>query len=856
VLRAHGVESESELPYAGLHQLLRPVAGALDGLAAPQADALRAAFGLRVAEADDRFLVSLAVLSLLGEISERRPVLCALDDAHWLDRGSVDALAFVARRLQAERVALVVAVREPAPREVPLEDLPVLSVGGIDPDGVRQLLERHTRAPVHPDVGVRLATATNGNALALAELARTLTPEELRGDRPLPMPLPLTAGVEQGFRERVRGLPGPTQTLLLVAAADDTARATTVFAAAERLGIGPDAVDPAEEAGVVAADGATLRFRHPLVRSAVYRGATSTGRRSAHRALAAVLNASGDADRAAWHQAAGAVGPDENAVAALVAAAGRARGRAAFATAAAASRRASELTADTVRRGRLLTDAAVDAWRAGGAAAARDLVAQARPLVADPWVRADLDRLRGTVELVDGAAPTAYRILRNAALAIGSNDPRRALNTLALAGEAASLARDGDAVQEAGRLVGRMTVGDDHEAACLADLLIGFGHAFADDPGRAGAPLRRAVGRAVGFDDPELLLLAWRAALYLGDDHAAYRCAGGAAAQAREIGNVGLVAVAAGERLALSDLLAGRWAAAEAATEEARELASATGQQELVPLVTVWWALVAALRGQQDECRARVLQVVAAAAQRSMGLVDDAAAWVLGLLDLADGDAASALDRLVPIRHPLVVVLASLDRVEAAVQAGRADLAEAWVGGLSQYAEHAGGPPALARAAHGRALLADGAAAQRAYAEALHHHDAAARPFERARTELAFGVALRRSRRRADARLHLRAAFDRFEQLGAAPWAQRSQAELRACGQTVRGRADPAAGRLTPQETQVARFVADGLSNADVAARLFLSRRTVDFHLRNVFAKLGISSRSELVRFVLDSAAR
>ena len=277
------------------------------------------------------------------------------------------------------------------------------------------------------------------------------------------------------------------------------------------------------------------------------------------------------------------------------------------------------------------------------------------------------------------------------------------------------------------------------------------------------------------------------------------------------------------------------------------------GQEELVPLAHCWLALHAALRGRADECHGHVAAAREIAARRPMGLIQDSALWALGVLDLGLGDAAAALAHLRPIAHPVVVGFSSLDRVEAAHQAGDRAAAQAWLTGLEQAAHATRQPWALARAAHGSALLAERAEAERVFAEALDHHARATRPFERARTELAYGVALRRARRRADARAHLRSAFDGFVQLGADPWAERARAELRACGQTVRGQADGAV-RLTPQEVQVARFVAEGLSNADVAARLFLSRRTVDFHLRNVFAKLGISSRTELVRHVMDAA--
>jgi DNA-binding CsgD family transcriptional regulator len=303
-------------------------------------------------------------------------------------------------------------------------------------------------------------------------------------------------------------------------------------------------------------------------------------------------------------------------------------------------------------------------------------------------------------------------------------------------------------------------------------------------------------------------------------------------------------------------VFSGRWDASTTAAAEAVRLARATEQHELVPLTLIWSAVVPALRGQREACTAQVEQATATASRLSKGLVDDISLWVRGLLDLGAQDHEAALRRMAGIRHPLVALFASLDRVEAAALAGDRATAAAWLADLQRHADALGRPWTLARAAHGRALLAQGTAAEHAFTEALHHHTAATRPFEHARTHLAYGETLRRARRRADARTPLRTALDTFDQLGATPWADRARTELRACGHTVRRRDDPRTDQLTPQEMHVARFVADGLTNADVAARLFLSRRTVDFHLRNVFTKLGITSRTELVRFVLDPTHR
>jgi hypothetical protein len=568
VLRAHGVESESELPYAGLHQLLRPVAAELGRLADPQADALRAAFGLREGRGDERFLVSLAVLSLLGELAERRPVLCVVDDAHWLDQGSIDALAFVARRLEAEPVAMIFVVREPVGPAFPATDLPALPVGPLDPDAAGPLLERYGGVPAHPGVRARLLAATGGNALALAELAEALDPDQLSGARPLPEPLPLTSGIEQAFLDRVRRLPPSTRTALLVAAADDTTKLATVVAAAARLGVPAEAFAPAEQAGVVAVEGGAIRFRHPLVRSAVHEGATSTDRRAAHAALAAVLAEQGEDDLCAWHRAAAALGSDAEVAVALAAAAGRARARGAFTAAAAALARAAELAPDAQQRGRLLTEAGYHAWRGGQTHTARRLLDQARPLAADPFLQADVDRMRGTAELGSGDAAAAYRILTDAAVRIGPLDPLRALHMLAVACEAASMALSREGAAHVGRLATELPTTDAPEAAFLIDLLVGFGHLFAADRPDGVERLDSAVARTGPLDDPDLLLLGWRAALYLGDDAAAHRLATTAAARARGAGNAGLVPIA-GMRIALTEVLAGRWDASIASGTEA-----------------------------------------------------------------------------------------------------------------------------------------------------------------------------------------------------------------------------------------------------------------------------------------------
>src|SRR5215207_8010024 len=386
VLEARGIESEAELAFAGLHQLLRPILGQVDGLPGPQATALRAAFGLEQGRVKDRFLVSVAVLSLLAEAAERRPVLCVVDDAHWLDEASANALVFVARRLEAEGVVVLFAARDGDPRRFGAVGLPTLEIGGLGGVAVAALLAERAAVSVDPEVRDRLLERTGGNPLALIELPSVLTSDQLSGTQPLPLRLPLTDGVEHAFLERVRRLPDDAQALLLIAAAEDTGRQAT-------LGAGVAALDAAEAAGLVRVRAGGIAFRHPLVRSAVYQGATSSQRRQAHRALAGAADREGDADRRAWHLAAAAVEPDQGVVRELDAAAERALGRGGFEAASAALERAATLTSDPHSRGRRLVAAAEHAWAAGQLGRTTGLLEAVRPLATEPLLRADVGRL-------------------------------------------------------------------------------------------------------------------------------------------------------------------------------------------------------------------------------------------------------------------------------------------------------------------------------------------------------------------------------------------------------------------------------------------------------------------------------
>ncbi|HEX8134552.1 MAG TPA: LuxR C-terminal-related transcriptional regulator, partial [Actinomycetes bacterium] len=855
VLEARGVESEAELAFAGLHQLLRPVLGRVDRLPPPQAAALRTAFGLQQGRAEDRFLVSLAVLGVLAEVAEQRPVLCVVDDAHWLDEASASALSFVARRLEAESVVLLFAARDEAPRRFDAAGLPELEVAGLDQVAVAALLADRAAVTVDPQVRERLVEQTGGNPLALSELPSLLAAEQLSGKEPLPPQLPLTDAVQRAFLERVRRLPADAQTLLLVAAAEDSGRPATVLAAAATMGAGAGALDAAEEAKLVRVHGGSLDFHHPLVRSAVYQAATTSQRRLAHRALAAALHREGDADRRAWHLAAAAVEPDEQVVGELDAVAERPRGRGGFEAACAALERAAGLCADPVARGQRLVAAAESAWLAGQLDRIVGLLQTAWPLASEPLVRAEVGRLRGWYELSVGSAAAAQPILVQAALDVATVDPRRARRILAAATEAAWLERDRAAGAELGRVAASLGHPGDPHDRYFADLVAGFLHALDRDLAAAVPLLTRAIGLARRLEDPDLLAVAAHHAFYVGDDTAAYQLNLRVAATARADGKATELLFAL-SRLAEAELLGGRWTGAAASAGEAVRLASGTGQRALSALPLAWLTLLAALQGDQDGFWSRVAETEQVAAAHALGVfqgaVHDVLHWARAVQKQATARPASAATLLEELSHPVVVTMAALDGVEATVHASRRNSALEWLRLLQAVATHTGAPWAQARAAHAHGLLSEGHVARSRFEEALEYHRRAQRPFEQARTELAYGELLRRARRRVDARAHLEAALDAFEGLSAVPWAERARLELRASGQAVRRRDPSTLRQLTPQELQVARFVARGLPTREVAAQLFLSPRTVDFHLRNVFAKLGISSRTQLAQFDLD----
>lgn len=858
VLRTRGVESEAPLPFAALHRLLRPILGQLDDIPAPQAGALRAAFGETTDAVADRHLVFLATLNLLSHVGNAGALVAVVDDAHWLDDASAAALLFAARRLEGESVALLFAIRDDESGRFDSSDLPVMDVVGVDAAAADALVADHADDEVAPQVLVELREVTGGNPLGLLELTRALSPAQLIGEERLPDRLPVTESVERAFLDRYRRLPEAAQTLLLVAAADDSGHVATIVRAGQALGAGPDALDAVEASGLLTERNGVLSLRHPLVRSAIYGAATSTRRRHAHRALADALVGTPQEDRRAWHLAASVDAPDDEVVAALDETAERAQRRGGHEAASAAWTRAAELTLDPHARARRLYAAAAASVAAGHPADADRLLRSA--LVdadeqVDPLLRVDLLHLQGQVEWNSRSLNDGYRLVCQAAAAAAPHDPGRARLLAMLAAALASFGARSADTPDPTTIALALDPAADAPAAQLAAaaLLEGFAAVTQDDWPTAATALRRAWDIPTGPDAPPVLQhnLAI-ATMHLGDDTRAIDLHDLQLQHARDAGAVNMIEHAL-TRGVVFRIATGAWAEATSQAQEALLLDRNLGLDEIVTFPLAELAVIAALRGD-PQAPAHLAELEAALDQHPprgavTGLVAGLTHWAAARQP--DVVPATALHHLEQIDLPVVRGLAALDRIETAVHAGRLDLAESWLDELRRFAEGSDMAWAWAAVHHCRAVLAVGDPEDE-FRQALEWHGRSSRLPAKARTQLALGEHLRRSRRRADARGPLREAMETFETLGAALWAERARQELRASGETARRGANLVATDLTAQETQIAGLVRQGMSNKDVAARLFISPRTVDFHLRNVYTKLGISSRTELAALPVD----
>jgi DNA-binding CsgD family transcriptional regulator len=859
VLWARGVESESELPFAGLHQLTRPALHLIERLPAPQAAALQGALGLAERAGDDRFLISAACLTLLAELADGRPVLCLIDDAQWLDRSSTDALLFVARRLDAEGIVMLFAAREGDVHAFEARGLGDLELRGLDAEAAAAMIAHSAEGDVAASVRDLLIEQAHGNALALVELPSALSAAQLAGTERLPETLPLTRDVERLFGERVSRLPEATQRLLSLIAADDTGRLDPVMRAAEALGIGADALGAAERAGLVSVHGPSVELRHPLVRSAVYHGLSSSERRAAHLALADALEDDREADQRAWHRAAAAVGPDATVADELESTAERARLRSGHAAAASALERAAELSTDTGGEARRLVLGADAAWHAGTPERALSLLDRATPNVQGADLKARVTHLRGLIAYWCGDLLDAASILAAGVPEAATVDLRTALEMLFDAGEAAGLAGDMQRVIEIGRIAGGLPEPRTPEERFLKELPVALASLLG---GRSASdvPLAlRVIDQAENFDEPRWLLRGAAAAALAGDHSRELALLRRATSLARTSGAVDELTHVL-MFVTLQGPLNGRFGV-EAEALEGLALAREAGLENSAAqqLAALTW--LAAVKGQDELCLARAGEAGESAGAHGGGFALAVAEWGVAELELSRRRAQDAVARLTRLStagpgegHPFVTLASCADLVEACVRTARHEQARAAFTVLEGFAS--GGAPdwALGLAARCRALLAtEPAEMEAAFAEALELHAAADRSFDRARSEFLLGEHLRRQRRRVESRDHLRVALRAFEALGAEAWAERARAELRASGETARRRDPSTIDQLTPQELQVARFVAQGLSNKQVAAQLFLSPRTIDTHLRSVFAKLDITSRTQLARLPLGA---
>jgi DNA-binding CsgD family transcriptional regulator len=848
VLRATGVEAESDIPFAGLYGLVRPVLNRLDELPGTQREALAGALGLAPSSGADRLLVSAAVLSLLAVAAEESPVLCAIDDAQWVDRPSSDALVFSARRVRAERLVMLFGAREGDARKFEATDLPELRVEGLDDRSAGAMLGNRAGESASA-VRQRLLVEAAGNPLALLELPAALSAAQLAGEAPLPEEIPLTPRLQAVFLRRIERLPDATRDALLIAAADNTGDLATVMRAAAEVQLPTDALDPAEDAELIRISNGLVAFRHPLVRSALYDAATQSRRRRAHGALAEVLSGQEQADRRVWHQAMATVGADEEVAAALEVSGRRSQARAAQSSAATAYLRAAELSSDEGRRTQRIAAAAQAAWDGGQTDRAREAVARALPL-ARGELKARLLQLSGAVEERAGSLPRALELLLEGADV--SSDPSLRLEMLADAAEAALYTGQFAKVVELAERLGsvRTTTARDR---MIASVLRGFGKLFSGDQEQARVLLEQACREADAVDEPRALAWASVAASVGGQQGDGLPYANRAVESARRQGILSQLSRALqqqGWELFSNSSFDLAYAAADEGYRLSLELGQAghAGGWHLIDMATV-----EALRGRETEARGHLDQALAIGRRSGSTYLTDIAEWRTGFLELTLGRPAEAAARMLKVTDPqrpdanlLASVAAIPDAVEAAARCGRSAELGARLAVFEQWAATA--PTDAQRALFERCQAILGTrSADEAFGEAIERGEVLP-PFERARTELLYGEWLRRERRRQDARGHLRRALEEFRSLGAVPFAERAEAELRASGETARKRDPSTLDELTPQELQIATLVAQGLTNREVAAQLFLSPRTIDYHLHKVFSKLGIASRTELVR--------
>ncbi len=851
IARSSGVQSEMELPFSGMHQLCAPMLDRLDGLPVPQRDALRTAFGLAAGPAPDRFLVGLAALSLLSAVAETRPLLCLIDDQQWLDHVSAQILAFVARRLGAESVGMVFAARDPSGD---LAGLPDLRVGGLPGPDARALLDAVLAGSLDGRVRDQIVAETRGNPLALLELPRGLPLAELAGGFGLPGAVPMAGSIEESFRRRIEALPAPTRMLLLIAAADPTGDPALVWRAAAALGISTDAAAPLADADL-AEFGTRIRFRHPLARSAAYHAGSLPDRQRVHQALAEATDPHLDPDRRAWHRAQAAPGPDEEVAAELERSASRAKARGGMAAAASFLKMAATLTLDPAQRAGRALAAAQAKIQAGVFDVARDLLALAETGPLSDFQQAEADLVRAQIAFVARRGSDAPLLLLKAAKRLEPIDVdlSRAtyLDALSAAIFAGRLARPGGGVRDVARAAfGAPPPSHDPRSP---DLLLDGTASGLHQGYAAGVPALRRALKEFGTDMSAEEELRWMwmgciTALRIWDDESFAVLSDRYLRLAREAGALGELPLALIART-YSFIFAGELTTAASLTDEIEAVREATG----VGLARYCAFGLAALRGDEAGATALIEATLEEVPQRGEGVGITFAEWASTLLHNGLGNYHKAT---VAGRHAIAVdqdvAQLSWALPEVIEAAARSEMTETATGAYRRLTEMTSVSRtdwALGAEARCHALLTEGEEAERLYREAISRFGRTRLRVDLARAHLLYGEWLRRERRRIEARDQLRMAHAMLAEMGVAAFAERARRELRATGETALRQA-PVTGHeeLTAQEALIARLARDGLSNPEIGTRLFISAHTVQYHLRKVFAKLGITSRSQLDR--------
>ena len=855
VVQIAGVESEMELAFAGLHQLCAPLLTGLEDLPERQGDALRIVFGICSGPAPDRFLVGLATLGLLAQAAERRPLVCVVDDEQWLDRASAQVLGFVARRLGAESVGFVFAARVPTSDLAGLSQLPVEALGTAD---ARKLLDAELSAPLDDWVRDQLVAETGGNPLALLEWPRALTTQQWSGGFGLPIAVQLPGGVAQGFRRRLQALPEPSRRLLLIAAADPLGDAGLVWRAAALLCIEAEAASPAVEDRLVEF-GTRVLFRHPLVRSVVYTSAAAAERRQVHGALAQVTDAQQDPDRHAWHRAQAAAGPDEDVAAELEGSAGRAQARGGLAAAAAFLGRATELTLDPEKRAERALSAASAQVQAGSFDAARDLLSIIKALPLSDFQEARIELINAQLAFARTRGGDAPQLLLKAAQRMEAVDVGLARTTYLQAVTAAIFTDE----------VSRGDVGQVARAAAAVprpagtpsatDLMLNGIAAHYIQGYAAGAEILRDAFDQLGTGaSPEkelrgLFLAAMLAAQHLWDHDRWRQLSERNVELARRLGALSELPSALSFKVVCL-AFAGEVTAATVLNQELQTVMEAIGGfPPYGPLI------VAAFRGRPDEVSELCDAARGDLTRRGERYGITVGTWASAMANNGVGNYQAALHSASDHQPASLIArlgigtFRTVELVEAAARCGRADVAADAVTQLAEVTSASGTDWGCGVEARCRALVTEGSVAEELFRESIERLGCTRLRPDLARAHLLYGEWLRRERRRTDARTQLRCAHSMFEEMGMAAFARRANRELEATGETARKRtADTSPQILTAQEVQIARLARDGHSNPEIGARLFISTRTVEYHLQKVFTKLDVQSRKQLDRVLPD----